>query len=521
MPERAKQGLTGHSEHSPFVVLCGLLLFILAGSSFPASRLSAAPGVGNTVRGGGRLSHQTASSRSDEANRWNSANGPSTPQGAAVFAIGPSMSASWFNPAEGGHGIMIHLLNSEQAWMCWFAFDLDGNRAWICALGTINGDTLEFPNAFTVEGGNFPPLFNPAQIEEVPWGSITVTFTGCDTGMMEWSTDAPGFQSGSMPLARLTSLWGSECVPPPPTGSFAYVGLNASKRLAVVETAGFTVVKTIALCGNPWGMAISPDGAWAFAGLSPACPGIAVIDTATGLVDSQVDTGVGTLIRNLKFTPDGAHLYAVEYFSSALIVIDATSLSIEATIADAGNEDVAFSPDGAFAYVVGQAAPGLRVIDTASRSVVHSTDVGVTEGIAMTPDGKFAYLAQPGNVGVFDTSTRTVVANIATVFEDVPSRSVYGQADIVVTADGAFAYRSVTCCAKVAVIDTATNTLVDAIDVPAHPSGLALAPDGTAVYVASPGTGDFTVIDQATNTVVATTTLGTITEPINVAITPN
>jgi hypothetical protein len=131
--------------------------------------------------------------------------------GPGGFTIVPSASVSWFNPAEAGHGIMLDLLDQERAWMCWFTFDLDGNPAWICALGSIGGDTIVFAEAFTVEGGRFPPLFDAQQIVEVPWGSITVTFTGCDSGTMEWSTTAEGFQSGSMPLVRLTSLWGTAC----------------------------------------------------------------------------------------------------------------------------------------------------------------------------------------------------------------------------------------------------------------------------------------------------------------------
>ena len=130
------------------------------------------------------------------------------------FTIGPSMSASFYNPDESGHGILIHLLDEELAWMCWFAFDLDGNRAWICALGTIVDDTIFFEDAFTVEGGKFPPLFDAEQIVQVPWGSITVVFTGCDAGSMEWTTAAEGFQSGIMPLIRLTTLWGNECEDP-------------------------------------------------------------------------------------------------------------------------------------------------------------------------------------------------------------------------------------------------------------------------------------------------------------------
>lgn len=126
-------------------------------------------------------------------------------------AVNPSMSASWYNPAESGHGIMIHLLGFDQAWMCWFTFDLDGDDVWVCALGTIAGDTITFEDAFQVEGGMFPPNFDPDLIEEAPWGSITVEFTGCNSGMMSWTTNTPGFESGQMPLERLTSLWGTNC----------------------------------------------------------------------------------------------------------------------------------------------------------------------------------------------------------------------------------------------------------------------------------------------------------------------
>jgi len=124
--------------------------------------------------------------------------------------INPAMSASWYNPAESGHGIMIHLLDAETAWMCWFTFDLDGNRTWICGLGVIEGDTISFEEAFIVDGGFFPPNFDPELIEEIPWGSMEVVFTGCNSGTLSWTVSPPGL-SGEMPIERLTTLWGANC----------------------------------------------------------------------------------------------------------------------------------------------------------------------------------------------------------------------------------------------------------------------------------------------------------------------
>ena len=71
---------------------------------------------------------------------------------------------------------------------------------------------------------------------------------------------------------------------------------------------------------------------------------------------------------------------------------------------------------------------------------------------------------------------------------------------------------------SVSVIDTATNTVVATIAVGLNPVGVAITPDGARAYV--PNAVDNTVsgIDTATNTVVATISVGQL--PLGVAITP-
>ena len=87
---------------------------------------------------------------------------------------------------------------------------------------------------------------------------------------------------------------------------------------------------------------------------------------------------------------------------------------------------------------------------------------------------------------------------------------------------------SFTASGTVAVIDTATNTVVATIPVgpiPFAPIGIAIAPDGTRVYVTNAGdpfdraNGTVAVIDTATDTVVATIPVGILPEAV--AITPD
>lgn len=68
---------------------------------------------------------------------------------------------------------------------------------------------------------------------------------------------------------------------------------------------------------------------------------------------------------------------------------------------------------------------------------------------------------------------------------------------------------------KVAVINTADNTVVKEIDVGGTVSAVAVAPDGKHVYATSRG-GKVAVIDTATNTMTATVNLGG--EPEGIAV---
>src|SRR6516225_2705036 len=71
----------------------------------------------------------------------------------------------------------------------------------------------------------------------------------------------------------------------------------------------------------------------------------------------------------------------------------------------------------------------------------------------------------------------------------------------------------------VSVIDTATNTVTATIPVSPPPFGVAVAPDGSRVYVAISTTGTLSVIDTTTNAV--TTTIPVGTQVGGVAVTPD
>ncbi len=71
----------------------------------------------------------------------------------------------------------------------------------------------------------------------------------------------------------------------------------------------------------------------------------------------------------------------------------------------------------------------------------------------------------------------------------------------------------------VSVIDTATDAVVATVTVGTSPVGVAVSPDGSRVYVANENSDTVSVIDTATDTVAGTVNVGTF--PVGVAVSPD
>jgi YVTN family beta-propeller protein len=178
-----------------------------------------------------------------------------------------------------------------------------------------------------------------------------------------------------------------------------------------------------------------------------------------------------------------------------------------------------------FGYVANLDDNTVSVIDTARNAVVATIPVGgFPDGVAATPDGTRAYVTNgfDNNVSVIDTASNTVVATIP----------VGAAPDaIAITPDGTnsceqddrrhqpLAYLTNAADDTVSVIDTASNTVVATIPVGQDPNGVAITSDGKQVYVTNQLDDSVSVIDIASNTVVAT--IPGFVIPVGVAVTPN
>src|SRR6266478_6302735 len=211
------------------------------------------------------------------------------------------------------------------------------------------------------------------------------------------------------------------------------------------------------------------------------------------------------------------HAYIVNTGSNSVSVIDTTSNTVVATVSVGGSPlEVAITPDGTRVYVTNGNDNTVSVVDAASNTVVATVRVGaLPTAVAITPDGTRVYVTTGDAVSVIDATSNTVVATVG----------VSGLG-VAITPDGTRAY--VATFGTVSVIDTASNTVVATVvlgeDYQNSPIGVAITPDGTRAYFTNSGVasvsglGSVSVIDTASNIVVATVGVGAFAQ--GVAITP-
>jgi plastocyanin len=135
------------------------------------------------------------------------------------IAIGGYMSGNWYNANQGGSGFQIEAATNNNMIAIWFVYSPDGTQQnWIYAQGTYSttSNTATLP-AELLTGAKFPPNFNPAdvhQLNNANWGTITFTFSDCNTGTASWHSDFAGYNDQNdtpMAITRLTQIDGTTC----------------------------------------------------------------------------------------------------------------------------------------------------------------------------------------------------------------------------------------------------------------------------------------------------------------------
>jgi PKD repeat protein len=131
----------------------------------------------------------------------------------AGFLINAAIADAWYDPLTDGQGFFIIVWEDIQTvFLSWFTYDTErppqdvtahlgepGHR-WLTAQGAYNGDTATL-NLYETAGGVFDastPAPDPAELV----GTITITWTGCNAGVLSYNLPSVSL-SGGIPIERI------------------------------------------------------------------------------------------------------------------------------------------------------------------------------------------------------------------------------------------------------------------------------------------------------------------------------
>ena len=213
---------------------------------------------------------------------------------------------------------------------------------------------------------------------------------------------------------------------------------NTSGRVDALTTGSGTPVSmgsSMTVGIDPRGVAATPDGRFVFVA-NYGSNTVSKIATASLSNDPGIrNTVVGTVTVGanpwgiaIADTPNGQFAYVVNYGSNNVSVIDTDTLAVVTTISNTGihSTGVAVTPDGRYAYVAicnsvcrqpaTMVQSSMSVIATASNTVVNTMALTGSNpmSVAISPDGRYAYVANLGDdagfFGVEENSTISVIA---------------------------------------------------------------------------------------------------------------
>jgi YVTN family beta-propeller protein len=308
---------------------------------------------------------------------------------------------------------------------------------------------------------------------------------------------------------------------------FAYLtsgGSPAEGRVTVIDTATHTVLAHVPIAGRPGNVVVHPAGTWVYVATNEGNT-VAVIETTTHTVLATIPVSDGPTA--VAVHPAGTALYVARAHTARLAVIDTTT---HATIADVpmphrGATTMAIHPAGTTVYVTHPGSATITVLDTATHTVIDTDGDGRNgltgiagglqpTGLAVHPAGTALYVTDQASntVVVIETTTHRPIAIGATprhshtgvaVGRSPMGVAVHPAGTRVYVANGdctiaVLAVASSASPAQVEVIDTITVDDCDTL-APILPWGLAVTPDGTAVYVANAHDSGHPILDTSTH----------------------
>jgi YVTN family beta-propeller protein len=164
-----------------------------------------------------------------------------------------------------------------------------------------------------------------------------------------------------------------------------FIAMGPSNNFVMIDIAREKVMRAVAGPMNPHGIAVTPDGKYAYLtsrnperkkkSASPGDYPVSVVAVDTGKIVTTID--VGGESHHARMSPGGKRVYVTVPSVEGVVVIDTTTNKVHKTIETGFKANsTATSPDGRLIYVVNKGDDTLSVINGQTLEVIKNIEVG-------------------------------------------------------------------------------------------------------------------------------------------------
>jgi len=131
-------------------------------------------------------------------------------------AINAGVSGSWYNADLDGQGWVIEVLKTKSGvnnlLFYFYGYEDNGDRLWLLGISDI-ADGSEFTvDVLRTNGMGFGNNFDPGSFSAESIGSMTFTFSDCNTGNVDFTPSGADLSAFSIPVTRLTGIAMADCI---------------------------------------------------------------------------------------------------------------------------------------------------------------------------------------------------------------------------------------------------------------------------------------------------------------------
>ena len=147
--------------------------------------------------------------------------------------IDATLSGSWFNAAQSGHGLSVEYLDRHRTAIYWYVYSPDREPIFLTIAA--QNDGARTSGIATIQNGMAFGEFNAEDVVRSEWGTVSITYHSCDSLTLEYDSVFADYGSGAIEMQRLLEVPGVKCTDAPYHGRYrtetGYQGPTDTQRL--------------------------------------------------------------------------------------------------------------------------------------------------------------------------------------------------------------------------------------------------------------------------------------------------